>query len=106
MSAEYLDIMAKRRTIYELKNESPISDDRIQDILKHALLHVPSAFNSQTTRIVLLVKEEHIKLWQIVKHIIKAKVPAEAWPASKQRLSKFQAGYATVINLFCCFCSR
>ena len=98
--------MAKRRTIYELKNESPISDDRIQDILKHALLHVPSAFNSQTTRIVLLVKEEHIKLWQIVKHIIKAKVPAEAWPTSKQRLSKFQAGYATVINLFCCFCSR
>ena len=41
--------------------------------------HVPSAFNSQTTRVVLLLGESHKKLWQIVKDALKKIVPAEAF---------------------------
>ena len=38
--------------------------------------HVPSAFNSQSTRVVLLLGESHKKLWQIVKDALKKIVPA------------------------------
>ena len=41
--------------------------------------HVPSAFNSQSTRVVLLLGESHKKLWQIVKDALKRIVPAEAF---------------------------
>lgn len=96
MSAKFLDIIATRRTFYQLGAKSPISDLRIQEILNQVVLHVPSAFNSQTTRVVLLLKQEHIKLWDIVKESVKGVAPAEQWPATEKKLSGFQAAYGTV----------
>ncbi|KAK2624580.1 hypothetical protein QTJ16_005773 [Diplocarpon rosae] len=100
-SAAYLSAIKARRTIYALKKESPIPDSKIQEIVKDVVLATPSSFNNQTNRYVLLVKEEHDKLWEIVKGVIKAIVPAEAWESSEQRLNGFKAGYGTVSVL--CF---
>lgn len=92
----FLDTMASRRTIYTLNKSSPIPLSRIEEIIRHAILHVPSSFNSQSTRIMLLVGEEHDKLWEIVKESVKAVAPAEVWPISEKKLNGFKAGYATV----------
>ncbi|KAJ9618792.1 putative nitroreductase [Knufia peltigerae] len=98
MSSSFLDSIKSRRTIYQLTGESTIPDSRIKEIVQQAVLHVPSSFNSQSTRCVVLLGEEHKKLWgDIVKPAVKAVAPAEAWPASEQRLSGFQAGYGTVL---------
>ncbi|KAH7416744.1 Nitroreductase-like protein [Cadophora sp. MPI-SDFR-AT-0126] len=96
-SKSFLETVKARRTIYALKKESTISDAKIQEIIKEAVLHVPSSFNSQSTRVVLLVKEEHDKLWEIAKETLKAIVPAEQYPATEQRLNGFKAGYGTVL---------
>jgi len=95
-SKAFLDTVKARRTYYQLKKESTISDEKIQDIVTQALLHVPSSFNSQSTRIILLVKEEHNKLWDITKSVLKGIVPAEQYSSTEQRLNGFQAGYGTV----------
>jgi predicted oxidoreductase (fatty acid repression mutant protein) len=95
-SAPLLEAIKNRRTIYALKKESTISDAKVQEIINHVILHTPSSFNSQTTRVVLLVKEEHTKLWEIAKEILKSIVPADHYPATEQRLNGFQAGYGTV----------
>jgi hypothetical protein len=92
----FLDTMASRRTIYALNKSSPIPKSRIEEIIRHAILHVPSSFNSQSTRIMLLVGEEHDKLWEIAKESVKAIVPAEVWPNSEKKLNGFKAGYGTV----------
>lgn len=52
-----------RRTIYQLTKKSPISDERIKEILNVAIKDVPSSFNSQSTRIIALFKDEHDKFW-------------------------------------------
>lgn len=97
MSAKaFLDIIATRRTVYQLGAESPVSDLRIQEIIRQVILNVPSAFNSQTTRIILLVKQEHVKLWGIVKEAVKGVAPAEQWPSTEKKLGGFQAAYGTV----------
>ncbi|PVH79022.1 Nitroreductase [Cadophora sp. DSE1049] len=93
----FLETIKARRTYYALKKESTISDAQIQEIIKEAVLHVPSSFNSQSTRVVLLVKEEHDKLWEIAKEALKAIVPAEQYPSTEQRLNGFKAGYGTVL---------
>jgi hypothetical protein len=95
-SAQFLDFIKTRRTIYTLKKESTISDAKIQEIVKEALLHTPSSFNSQTTRILILLKDDHHKLWDFAKEAIKAIVPADQWPASEQRLNGFQGAYGSV----------
>jgi predicted oxidoreductase (fatty acid repression mutant protein) len=92
----FLDIIAKRRTYYQLGAKSPITDTRIQEIIENVILNVPSAFNSQTVRIILLVKEEHKKLWEIVKEVLRGVVPEDSFTATEKKVKGFQAAYGTV----------
>ena len=95
-SAEFLSPVETRRSIYPLSNSSPISDDRIVEIVRTAILHVPSSFNSQSTRAVVLLKKEHEKLWDITKECLKPQVPEEQFQQTSKRLDGFRAGYGTV----------
>jgi len=97
MSSHYLTAIKTRRTFYPLKDESPISDEKIQEIVGQAVLHAPSAFHSQSNRVIVLLKEEHDKLWELVKTSLKAIVTAEQYVATERKLNMFKGGYGTVI---------
>ncbi|KAJ5563939.1 hypothetical protein N7513_000181 [Penicillium frequentans] len=98
-----LELVKSRRTYYGLKAESPISDDAIERIVEDSVLHVPSSFNTQTSRVVLLLKEEHKKVWDIAISAMEGLVAAgiltqEAYEAStKPKLNAFRAAYGTVL---------
>lgn len=97
-SDSFFEAIKSRRTYYQLTDESPISDKKIHEIVDAAITHVPSSFNSQSTRVVVLLGAEHKKLWgDIVIPVIKAVAPPEAWPSSEQRLNGFKAGYGTIL---------
>ncbi|KAL4863669.1 hypothetical protein BDV12DRAFT_189506 [Aspergillus spectabilis] len=102
-TATILQSAEARRSIYGLKSESPVSDDVIESIIQVAVSHVPSSFNTQTSRVVLLLKEEHQKLWNITLKIMEGLVasgtlPKEAYESStKPKLEGFRAGYGTVL---------
>ncbi|OQO04403.1 hypothetical protein B0A48_11014 [Cryoendolithus antarcticus] len=91
------DAVHLRRSIYQLTKTSTISDDRIAEIVQDALENCPSTFNSQSTRIVVLLKEEHTKFWKVVEDILKAIVPADQFEHTAQRLTGFSGGYGTVL---------
>lgn len=95
-TSTFLDVIAKRRTYYALGAESPISDARIQEIIRDVILRVPSAFNSQSTRIILLAHDEHRKLWNMTKEALKRVVPTEQFPTTEKKLDGFKAAYGTV----------
>ena len=92
----FLEAVRDRRSIYALNKEIPISDDRIIELATEAVKHAPSAFNSQTARLVVLLKEEHDQFWDIVKETLTAKLPAERHEATIKKLNGFRAGYGTV----------
>ena len=52
-----------RRSIYAISKEQVVSDEKIQEVIYHAVKHTPSAFNSQSARVVVLLGEQHDKLW-------------------------------------------
>lgn len=95
-SQPFLDALKDRRSIYALTKESTISDARIQQLIHEIVLHVPSSFNSQSTRVVLLLKEEHDKFWEIAKGVVKAVAAEDAWPATEKKLNGFKGAYGTV----------
>lgn len=95
-SAEFLSPVQTRRSIYPLSNSSPISDDRIVEIVRDAILHVPSSFNSQSTRAIVLLKAEHEKLWDVTKECLKPQLSAEQFEQTSKKLDGFRAGYGTV----------
>lgn len=61
-SKTFLDAIKERRTIYQLNKEAPKSDKEISELINQVVLHVPSSFNSQSTRVVLLLNAEHEKV--------------------------------------------
>lgn len=96
MADQFLAPIKARRTYYQLSNTSPISDARIHELVNFAVKHVPSSFNSQSTRVVVLLGPEHEKLWDFAAEAVKAVAPAEAWPTSEKKLKGFRGGYGTV----------
>ena len=65
MKQTFEEAIANRRSQYQISNESPVADEEIVRIIHETVKHVPSAYNSQSTRIVLLLHDEHKKLWEI-----------------------------------------
>lgn len=98
MGKELKEAFKLRRTYYTISNKSLVSDKEIEDIVNFAVTNVPSAFNSQSSRVVLLLGDNHKKLWNITKDILKKIVPAEAFPATEGKIDgAFAAGYGTVL---------
>ena len=98
MERKFKEALAHRRSYYALSNKSLISDEEIENIVKFAVKNIPSAFNSQSTRMVLLLGEQHVKLWNIVKDTLRKIVPAEAFKTTENKIDKsFASGYGTVL---------
>ena len=88
----------KRRSIYALSNKLPVSNDEIVELVEHAVLHTPSSFNSQSTRVVVLFGDDHHKLWQITEDTLRGMVDnEEQFAATKQKIAGFKAGAGTVM---------
>lgn len=98
MERTFKEALRHRRSYYALTAEVPVTDVQIEQIVRFALQQVPSAFNSQTTRIVLLLHEHHEKLWLIVKQILRGIVPEESFAQTEQKIDRgFLGGYGTVL---------
>jgi predicted oxidoreductase (fatty acid repression mutant protein) len=83
--------------VYAIAKESPISDERIVELVKEAVKHSPSAFNSQSSRTVVLLGEQHNKLWDETREILRKIVPAEAFAKTDEKITSFRGGYGTVL---------
>jgi len=98
MSSPFFEFVKNRRTYYVLTKDSPISKDKIEAVVKEAVLHVPSSFNSQPIRVAILFGAEHDKFWEAVKAVLKPFVPDEkAWEASEARVNGFKAGAGSIL---------
>lgn len=91
-------IAETRRSIYGLNKQLPISENDVLQIVEHAILHTPSSFNSQSTRLVVLFGEEHEKLWQITEDILREIVnDDDKFQATAQKLAGFKAGAGSIL---------
>ncbi|NLK95771.1 MAG: nitroreductase family protein [Clostridiales bacterium] len=97
MNMNFKEAMEARRTYYGISNESPIADDNIIEIVKNSVKNVPTAFNSQSTRVVVLFNENHKKLWDITKEVLGALVPKENFKSTEDKINSFRAGHGTIL---------
>ncbi|EOR28018.1 MULTISPECIES: nitroreductase family protein [Clostridium] len=97
MNKNFYDAIKERRSIYSISKESPISDEKIKEIVEYSVKHVPSSFNSQSSRAVVLLGESHDKLWDITMEALRKIVPEENFASTEQKVNSFKAGYGTVL---------
>ncbi|SPL70636.1 nitroreductase family protein [Acinetobacter stercoris] len=98
MSSQFLNLIKKRRTIYAIGKNVKQSPEELTELIENAVEISPSAFNSQTSRAVILFGKEHQHYWDIVKEVLKPFAASEdAAQKTNAKIDSFAAGFGTVL---------
>lgn len=97
MSKDFAKAIEERRTYYGLSKETIVSDDRIKDVIEHSVKYTPSAFNSQSARVQVLLGKEHDKFWSITMEALRKIVPADNFKSTEEKINSFASAYGTVL---------
>lgn len=95
--SKFTEMMKNRRSIYALGENLPISKEEVTALVKEVVRESPTAFNSQTQRVVFLFGDAHKKLWSMTEDALKPLTPAEAFPNTQAKLQGFAAGAGTIL---------
>lgn len=95
---QFLTAVRHRRSIYGISKEKVIPNSRVQQIVEEAVKYSPSAFNSQSARVLVLFDKHSDKLWELTTEILRAKTGGgDSFKATEDRMKGFSAGYGTVL---------
>lgn len=97
MNKNFYTAFKERRSYYNIGKESSISDEKILNILEQAVKYSPTAFNSQSSRAVLLLNENHNLLWDITVKSLEKILPKDKLEETKDRILSFKNGYGTIL---------
>ena len=82
--SKFTEMMKNRRSIYALGENLPISKEEVTALVKEVVRESPTAFNSQTQRVVFLFGDAHKKLWAMTEDAL-------------AKLQGFAAGAGTIL---------
>ncbi|WP_040462079.1 nitroreductase family protein [Haloplasma contractile] len=98
MATDFLKAIKERRSYYEIGDQKDVSEERIEEIIEEAVLHTPSAFNSQSARVVVLFNDHHKKLWDLTKETLREIIPKNDYGSTEVKINtSFRSGYCTVL---------
>ncbi|MGE8538964.1 MAG: nitroreductase family protein [Acinetobacter sp.] len=93
----FLEQIKQRRSIYNIGKNVSLDQAGVEQIIKDAVKHSPSSFNSQTSRVVILFGQSHDTFWHIVRETLRDLVSADAFEATNNKINSFAAGYGTAL---------
>ena len=95
---EAKNLYQNRRSVYALGKNLPISEQEVIEIIDNAVKYSPSAFNSNTAHAVVLLGDNHQKLWNITYAELAKLLPTdEAKGTTKGKIDNFAAAYGTIL---------
>ncbi len=98
MAKSIVEVMAKRRSIYDLSAELPLSREAVAALVKEVVLLSPTALNGQETHAVVLFGPAHRRLWtEIVMSALRPQVPPERFGRTEAKLKSIAAGAGTIL---------
>jgi uncharacterized protein len=97
MGKDFNAAVADRRSFYGISKEKVVSDEKIQEVVNNAVKYTPSAFNSQSARVVLLLGAQSDKVWSLTKEALRKVVPPEQFAPTEEKVNSFSSGYGTVL---------
>ncbi|MCZ0874471.1 nitroreductase family protein [Peribacillus sp. AS_2] len=97
MTKDFYTAIKERRSYYAINKEVQVSDEKIKEIVEFAVKHTPSAFNSQSSRLVVLTGSAHDKLWDITTQALRKAVGEGDFSGTQQKMDSFKAGYGSIL---------
>jgi predicted oxidoreductase (fatty acid repression mutant protein) len=97
MNSTVIESLKNRRTQYALGRNVSLDKDALGRLIKEAIKHTPSSFNSQSSRAVFLFNGQSEKFWSLTREELSKIVPADAFAPTAAKLDSFAAGIGTVL---------
>lgn len=97
MNSNLIESFKQRRSQYALGKNLSLDKESLTQQIKEAIRLSPSAFNSQSSRAVILFGEQSDKFWALTKQELAKIVPADDFAATAGKLDSFAAGVGTVL---------
>lgn len=92
-----VDLVEKRRSIYALGSDSEYSQEQIVERIREVVKQAPSAFNSQTTRLVVLFDEANDKFWDHIYDVQKDVLDEETFGMMSGIMTGAKEGIGTIL---------
>lgn len=93
----YIDIIKQRRSVYDLHKHLPISEKKLMRILEEVITESPTAFNMQSSQVIVLLDGQHERLWNIVTKTLKEVVPSEKFEPTQKKMDMFTNAKGTLL---------
>lgn len=93
----YLETISKRRSIYSLNDQIPLSDEDILQLIQTVTVLSPTAFNMQSSHILILMNQAHRELWELTTQILKKIVPASSFDSTQKKMNAFSNAKGTIL---------
>lgn len=97
MNNTLIEAIEKRRTQYALGRNITQAQEEITALIEEAIKLSPSAFNSQSSRAVILFGQQSEKFWHIVMNELRIIVPADKFAPTEAKINSFSAGVGTIL---------
>ncbi|MBO1000443.1 nitroreductase family protein [Bacillus sp. SD075] len=97
MGKDFFSAIEDRRSYYSLSKECVVPNKRIKEVIDHAVQYSPSAFNSQSARVIVLTGQSHDQLWDIMKKTLRKAVGDKGFEKTEEKMKSFINGYGTVL---------
>lgn len=84
------DALRKRRSIYQLNKDLPLSQEEVTYLVEDLVELVPDAFNMKSSKVVLAFDDCHDQLWDLIYDAFGGKV-------AREKIDSFKAGGGTIL---------
>ena len=93
----FLNLMKQRRTQYALNKDLPLPAAEVETLVKQVIKETPSAFNSQSSRALILFGDESQKFWDLTRETLRKIVPEADFGPTNEKMDSFAAGAGTIL---------
>ena len=94
---DFYDVMTLRRSNYSLDDRVELSEPQIMELINHAVKQCPSAFNSQSARVIVLFNEHQQKFWNLTLKELEKVTPKDKFANTKKKIASFAAARGTIL---------
>lgn len=91
------ELVKNRRTQYVIGKNTELSNEEISEYITNIVREVPTAFNSQTTRVAIVFGEDNVKLWDHILDVQKDVLQGEMWDMMSGVMEGAKNGVGTVL---------
>lgn len=91
------ELVKNRRSQYVIGNNTDLTNEEIVEYLTQIAKDVPSASNSQTTRLAIVFGDENVKLWDHILEVQEGVMPSAMWDMMSGVMEGAKNGVGTVI---------